>query len=275
MTKVALVLSLSHSGSTLLDLILGGNSRCVGLGEVHNSLSMPRSRLEAKFGEQCTCGRNADSCEFWGPFKHWLSDNFERSAEEKFQALHRHFLDVFGPDKILVDSSKKIRVANIYHGMQDVELNALHLLKDVRAYTVSQIDKNPTSGSKTKHALTAFSKWYRKNRRIQRLVRGKGIPHFQFGYEELCLYPERMVHRICDFLEIDFEDEMLALESRNNHLIAGNPLRQQPEKRRKIVYDDRWLQRNELNGVAFLRSGIMRYNAREVYKNGVDEIWNG
>ena len=38
MTRVAYVAGASHSGSTLLHLVLGAHSRCVGLGEVARTL---------------------------------------------------------------------------------------------------------------------------------------------------------------------------------------------------------------------------------------------
>jgi hypothetical protein len=60
---------------------------------------------------------------------------------------------------------------------------------------------------------------------------------------------------------------MLELSGRNSHMIAGNPMRHDPGKRRQIVHDDRWLQRNDWNLAALVSPGIMRYNAREVRKS--------
>lgn len=268
MTRVALVLSLTHSGSTLLDLVLGGNSRCVGLGEVHNVLRTPPAQLAEKFGESCTCGEIADSCPFWGPFRRWLAANSDVLPEAKYDALLRHFQDVFGPDMIMVDSSKKIRAARVYHDMQNVELLAIHLLKDVRAYTVSQIDKAPADVHSSLFAVTTFRRWHQKNERIQRALREVGIPHVKLSYEELCHDPEATVLRLCSALGIDPEPEMTSLRSRNSHLIAGNRIRHDPEKRAEIVYDDRWLRRRDWKLAAFLHPGIMRYNAREVHGSG-------
>lgn len=271
MTKVALVLSLTHSGSTLLDLILGGNSRCVGIGEVHNVLRMSPARLEEKFGGSCTCGRRTAACEFWGPFTGWLAENSELPSSKKFAALLRHFGEVFGEDRVLVDSSKKIGVAGIYRSLPDVELRVIHLWKDVRSYTISQIDKAPAVGCHPLRSVAMFRTWHRKNRNIDRFVRANRVPCLRVGYEALCRRPDAAVRRICDFLEIDFEADMVSLRSQNSHLITGNPMRHQPEKRRRIAYDDRWLERDDWKLAALLCPRIMRYNAREAHGLRVGE----
>jgi len=51
------IASLGHSGSTLLDLMLGSHPRLVSLGEVHATI--------ARAGEPqnpCTCGKPAEGC---------------------------------------------------------------------------------------------------------------------------------------------------------------------------------------------------------------------
>ena len=271
MRTVALVLSLSHSGSTLLDLILGGNSRCVGLGEVHNVLSMSPARLEEKFGVTCTCGRATKNCEFWGPFTDWIAENSELPSSKKFAAMLRHVDEVFGANRVVVDSSKKISVAEVYHSLPDVELRILHLLTDVRSYSVSRIDKALPGRRHPLRNVAAFRTWHRKNRRIQRFVRTNRIPHLQVGYEALCRRPDAAVRRICDFLEIDFEADMAELRSQNSHLITGNQLRHQPARRSQIAYDDRWIERKDWRLAALLCPRIMRYNEREAHGSAVDE----
>lgn len=267
-TRVALILSLSHSGSTVLDLILGSSSRCVGLGEVYNALRMPAFRLEAKFGEACTCGTNANSCEFWGPVKRWSNANFDSPMAEKFAEMLRHFERVFGRDRILVDSSKKIAACDVYRAMPDVELVAIHLLKDVRSYAVSQLDRLPAEERTPLRSVRSFRRWHRKNVRIQRALDTAGIPRLQVGYEDLCRRPESAVARICEFLGVEFEADMLELAGHNSHLISGNRIRNAPDRRRSIVHDERWLQRNDWRLAALLCPRVMRYNARETYGGG-------
>ena len=51
-----------HSGSTLLDMLLGGHSEIAGLGEAHRLHYHWRDAREA---DVCTCGCNVRKCPFW------------------------------------------------------------------------------------------------------------------------------------------------------------------------------------------------------------------
>ena len=55
MKKVVFISSLSHSGSTLLDLILGGHSRFVGLGEIRQVLDLESLEREKIGKVVCSC----------------------------------------------------------------------------------------------------------------------------------------------------------------------------------------------------------------------------
>jgi len=56
------IASLGHSGSTLLDLMLGSHPRLVSLGEVHATIARAAEKQNV-----CTCGKAADDCPVWGP----------------------------------------------------------------------------------------------------------------------------------------------------------------------------------------------------------------
>jgi hypothetical protein len=56
---VVYICSAGHSGSTLLDLILGSHSRMVSLGEV---VFVPSSMV---IGKDCSCGAAMSTCEYW------------------------------------------------------------------------------------------------------------------------------------------------------------------------------------------------------------------
>lgn len=59
MVDTAFVLSSGHSGSTLLDLLIGSHPEAMSLGEV---TYLPRSFVR---GAVCTCGAPVPQCEFW------------------------------------------------------------------------------------------------------------------------------------------------------------------------------------------------------------------
>ena len=56
--------SLSHSGSTLLDMTLGGHPRFIGLGEIAEAVREDRDE-EFYSEERCSCGERMTECDFW------------------------------------------------------------------------------------------------------------------------------------------------------------------------------------------------------------------
>jgi len=83
-----------------------------------------------------------------------------------------------------------------------------------------------------------------------------------------------MMKKISDFLGIEYTESMLTLTDTQSHVIHGNRMRSQAEKRRRVAYDDRWFYKQEWMLPAVLFPQIMRYNSREVYRNIRDQIWN-
>lgn len=58
------VASVPYSGSTLLNILLGQQPRCLALGEVHQ-LGMPAVERIHGFGNRCSCGRRVHECDYW------------------------------------------------------------------------------------------------------------------------------------------------------------------------------------------------------------------
>ena len=63
--KVIYIASLSHSGSTLLNLMLGASKGTVALGEV--SLTWRSLGSGGKYPGVCSCGAPVPDCQLWGP----------------------------------------------------------------------------------------------------------------------------------------------------------------------------------------------------------------
>ena len=98
-------------------------------------------------------------------------------------------------------------------------------------------------------------------------LRKTSTPTLQIGYEELVLYTREIIPSICDFLGIDDNGEMYSLGGSKSHIICGNPMRNQEDKRQAILYDNRWLHRDDWLLPSLLLRNVMRYNSREVYRN--------
>jgi hypothetical protein len=284
----------AHSGSTLLDLMLGGHPRLIGVGEVYSLFDPARDFLNRPNDVRCSCGRQMDKCEFWSPTMDLLRSAYSRKAGN--QELYRMFLSSFhshfGSDAIPVDISKTDEALGVLKGLDGIKIKVIFMVRDVRSWTVSMRDAArrakdfEISDLIRKYGWMAwksfvgrmsskfFWHWYILNRRTQRLLKETDLPAIQVGYEELCLYPEFIMRRISEFLEIDYNETMLSLADVQSHVILGNRMRSQPEKRQRVAYDDRWFHSSEWMLPAVIFPHIMRYNAREVYRNVRDHIWN-
>ncbi|HLG27849.1 MAG TPA: hypothetical protein VI423_08700 [Paenisporosarcina sp.] len=65
--KLIFIASLSHSGSTLINLLLGNHPQLVGLGDVQTVMQMNAAELESEKVMRCSCGERVATCKFWVP----------------------------------------------------------------------------------------------------------------------------------------------------------------------------------------------------------------
>jgi Sulfotransferase family len=273
---VVFIASLLHSGSTVLDLLMGGHPRFVGLGEIAHVLQPGPKGLEKTSRLLCSCNAKMDNCIFWGKVASELRRNANLGAEARYQIVLDTFEKVFGRDRTPVDSSKYLRpLQAIRRNPHVTDLKVLFVIKDVRAFAVSRLDRAKGKGGQLKNRIPAyhFLSWYFRNKRIKNFLRKEKIPHLQIGYEELCFSPNHMIQKICDFLGEKPDLSMLSLKDSRSHVIRGNRMRLQPDKRQGIFYDNRWFYRREWLLCALLFPNIMRFNEREVYNNGAGNIW--
>jgi Sulfotransferase family len=271
---VVFIAALPHSGSTVLDLLLGGHPRFVGLGEIAPVLRPGPKGLEKTSRLRCSCDAKMDDCIFWGKVASELRRNGTLGAEARYQIVLDTFEQVFGRDRTPVDSSKDLRPLQAIRRHPHVtDLRVLFVIKDVRAYTVSRLDRAQRKGGKDRMPAYHFLSWYLRNRRMKNFLRDENIPHVQLGYEELCFSPKPMVQKICAFLGETPDLSMFSLQDSRSHVIRGNRMRLQPEKRQGILYDHRWFSRREWLLWALLFPTIMRFNEREVYSNGAGTVW--
>jgi hypothetical protein len=289
--EVIFILSLEHSGSTLLDLMLGGHPRFVGLGEVFLLLRPGSGRLDRTSEEVCSCGKTMDDCHFWGPVSAQLRAQREKSVQEKYEIVLGAFRQIFGEDCIPVDSSKNLAALQVLKNVPNVDLRVLYLIRDVRSWVVSMRDTRKRHSDfyvkdlLKKHGWRAgtqylartslffYQRWHFSNRKLQGFLEQERIRNFQLGYEELSLYPDYLSRDICQFLGVEPADAMLSLMESGSHSVLGNRMHSQKEKRRRIFYDNRWFYRNDWLLPAVLFPRITRFNKEQVYGNIRDVLW--
>lgn len=256
MQKIVYIAGLGHSGSTVLDMSLGANPKIVGLGEVGAMLlKKDKNRLFEK--STCSCGEKGSDCDFWKNARNIIEKN--TSINERYELLIQHFNHQYKNEKIFLDSSK-----NSYEYLdylnKNFNLKVVFLTRDFRSWAFSRKSR------KAKPIFFWYWWWFLENQKLLYVLKKYKIQPFFVGYEEFALYPELMFRKILDFLEIDFNENMLIPAKTQSHIINGNIARTDSKKKQAIKYDFRWLSSWKIN---FWRANplIFRLNKKLVYSN--------
>lgn len=282
------IASLSHSGSTLLDLLLGAHPNFVGLGELYKVLQMSPAQLESEKVMRCTCGQHVADCIFWNPTIAALQKEANSPLANKYLTVLDCLQNVLGKEKQLVDSSKYLAPLQLATGLPGVDIKAIHLLKDVRSFTVSQRDSLEAElkhyhlpillGSLVlsrmvyKNSLKSptylYWKWYLRNQALQNHLKNTEVTHMPVGYDELAQYPEVILTKLFKFLgtESPKKTDFLPKQT-NSHIFMGNPMIASVQKMSGIYYDDRWKSRADWKLPHVLFPRIRAYNNKAVYSN--------
>lgn len=286
MSRLVFVAGLTHSGSTVLDLLLGSHPRLVGLGEVVPLLRPGNAMLDEP-DRVCSCGEPLETCVFWSAARAELRRLQDATVPQRYRRLLDVFAELFGRDRIPVDSSKSLGALHMAASVPELQVEVLHLIRDVRSWTISRLDTDVRRGDFTlrdlyrKHGSDAwrplvlrssyarFLVWYRGNRRIQKFLAERNLPVLQVGYEEFALSPGTPTSEIWRFLGVDSIPTPTEVSGSKSHIALGNRMRLQPERQISISYDSRWFYRTEWVLPSVLLPHIMRYNRLNVYRNTV------
>ena len=229
------ITSNSHSGSTLLDMLIGSHSACLTLGEIH--------KLTIKTNGVCACGaKNYRECHFWsdvaarlradgGPP---LADLQLHSEDElEFRAANHALFSVLQAKTgcaCFVDSSKKL--SRLEHLLSDPDFRVLpvHIVRRPEGVVCSNVVK----GRSYRAELRAYHRdlWsrYRFLRRY---------PHLLVSYESLCSNPERVLCQIMAAVGLTFEAAQLDWTAQEHHNVNGNK-RTRTSSQSSIRLDERW-----------------------------------
>lgn len=278
MNKIIYIAGSQHSGTTLLNIILGGHSQLVGLGEVFQLLRRKGNGffLTEKLEDDCSCGARVSECEFWGPVATRLHADPDIRLAKRYQIVRKVFHEHFGPEPVIVDSSKLLPYLELLANTSNTDLRTILLTKDARAHCISQIDnaRRKQKKSSKQNPFRQMRNWQRDNLAISDFLDRQNLEHFLLGYEELSLYPDKTVPLLSNWLEIEYEPRMLELNPQQSHVVHGNRMREQSDKNRSIRYDNRWFYRSEWLWPYLLSPRTRRLNKQLVYHNETGRLWN-
>jgi hypothetical protein len=277
---------MGRSGSTILELLLARMTGWVAGGELRRywlGASLP--------GWICGCRRPVEECEFWRRVQRDLGGNgvgpdsserllsLQRShlrlrpvsmarllvgaprSRDPSSALHEYqhaMASLYGAvartaeARVVVDSSKQPQDAYLTTWNPDVEMFAIHLIRDPRAVAHSfskrvpepqpDLEYMPRSGP-----FGTAVRWSVRHGYVESLLKRRlGPRYLRLRYEDIMLDPWQAVRTVAAFVEQAEppEDAMngTRIDVSSNHTISGNPLRLQSHPI-AIRSDDAWAAR--------------------------------
>ena len=240
--RVVYVASVTHSGSTLVDLVLGSHSQLQSLGELKVLARSKREKLDRVLADRCTCGAsNKAACGFWRGVEDRLQASIggglrdldlDASDETTFvahnEALFRAAVQVGGTPWI-IDSSKSPRRLRRLIRSGAFDVRPLHLTRSPYGVTYSHIKKGrSTSRGALQYAKTRIALDWMLARQ----------PHVTLRYEDFVADPAGEMGRVLGWLGLQFEPQQLDWTAHLHHNICGNHMRftRKPE----IRLDDAW-----------------------------------
>jgi len=279
--KLVYIAGAGHSGSTLLEMFVSGAPAHVGLGEIFQLVDRRNTIIDNLDGHKCSCGAAVAECPYWSPIIAALRLIPREQEGARYTALADGFAQRFGPDAVLLDSSKTPEglAAAVKSGAFDIRV--LHLARDVRSWLVSQRKSHTRNGVATWQAnrerdglvkgtakyarrtsLAEARSWQKVNRAVEEVVAANALPSLPVSYERLCFDTAGMQREIEEFLGVKIAGYGDAQARADNHSIFGNRMRFEPEKLREIRYDNGWMRDDTWLLPWTLSPSLRRQNAR-------------
>ena len=268
-----------RSGSTMLDLLLGGSPFVQGTGEIEQLAYGLRSRIEP-----CTCGRPVASCPFWLSIQRKGAEQLGLSSEANLfesrslrldpsvvsplaaqvqrlllllgqPAAYRAFSRIFAKrhhdavenslfwyDVIRRATGKPIIVDSSKNAQR---MKALYMADPACFKLIFLVrDGRGVTASEMRRKGVSMTQAARYWVGIQRLLlrAQASIPaacKVRIHYEELCQAPGPTLQTICRFVGIPYDERFVQIRRNEAHNICGNPMRHRTTET-QIVLDEQW-----------------------------------
>lgn len=247
---IIFVTGASRSGTTMLNKILGANSRILGLKELHYFGGMVDvGRLDEKACiediEKFTSiifTRNAKG--LWGGEPSKTEKDLARKLVKNYSPENTTYAELYSHAVNYLAVAEKKDIAceqtprNIFYA--NSLLNAypgskiIHIIRDPRAVLASQKSKwNQKKLGANKipmlqvlrvwinyHPITMSRLWVNATRAAMQLSSSDRVKLIR--YEDIVESPEKVIRDICGFLDIDYEMEMLNISSMGSSYLKSN-----------------------------------------------------
>lgn len=243
--RVIYIAGTSHSGSTLLDLMLNAHPAIFAAGEVlklNRQLTIRKSRKGTP--PPCSCGApSLWECPFWSAVDRRTIETSGKPlaaldmldySEDGPTAPNAVVLQAIGEvsgKNFVVDSSKLPGRLTYLLGLKELDVYPVHLVREAKGQINSVMRKH---GGFLVHVL----RYSLVHEQVRRAV--KSVPHSVVHYEDLVRDPKGALQTILEPLGLDFDKRQLGWAEAEKHEVAGNHIRFDVKSELKL--DDSWRQ---------------------------------
>jgi hypothetical protein len=266
--KIIYIAGAGHSGSTLLNLLIGSGSNTISVGELKRLKIVSQEKKEkgkrrANASFICDCGVKLKECKLWGkvlkeidedkliPYSTTMKEKKEllmrilfnikkeipkyKENEKLYAAIIKNAKKIKNKDvEIVIDSSKDLKHLAYLNELENVDLKVIHLIRDGRGV----INSYKKLG---KNCIKSYWYWLETNFFIKRFLKKYMEKRYMIlSYEKFVENPEKYLDRINKSFgtEVDIENYIKETNAGQHHNFAGNWMRRKEIK--KIKYDQSW-----------------------------------
>ncbi|MAH08191.1 MAG: hypothetical protein CL961_00800 [Euryarchaeota archaeon] len=252
MKKIIFVAGSPHSGTTLLNLLLGSHPQIAAYGEITKLIDESTRdhyiNLIEEGTEYCTCKNiKTKDCPFWKSFLKEVE--LGRPFADLYQFALEYTANKIDGNSAMVDSTKtlialsklvnEIKLGKLKNITLD-DIIVIHVMKDLRAYLKSSKVRYKVPNWHIPKLIYYAFRWEMVNKKIIKYVKDNNISYHHISYEKICFNLKSELESMCLSLGCDYSDKMADLDLSNSHTGLGNPKRVSTSKSKKVSYDSRW-----------------------------------
>ena len=260
--RIVYVAGVGHSGSTLLDLLLGSHSRLASCGELKVLCRARHAKRERVLADRCACGAPAKlACGHWREVDRLLVERIGMGLHEidvgarddaTFRLHNRALFEAIaeaGRVPWLVDSSKSAQRLARLLACGDFDVRPVHIVRSPYgvAYSHRRRGRLLADGALRYTRTQLHLAWVLRQ-----------VPHATLAYERLVREPAAELARVLAWLGLELEPRQLEWTAHVHHNVCGNHMRFAPTS--EIRADEAW--RSGLSPLQKGAVGLLTWPAR-------------
>lgn len=239
--KLIFIMGLSHSGSTLLDMMLSFYPGAIGLGELHAVADGKTTNTERTF-DICSCGKSMKECEFWGQMKSFFIDNDQK---DKYKAYYTQFVQMVkdAGKNIIIDSSKSASTLKHVRRLEKegfFDVSVIYIEKDIRSYLQSMHNYYNRQNRRWRPYWYTMGRWMKRRQVFEKYIKDEQVPHLRVSYEKLCFETSATMKSILDYAGLDY-DQFSFNNEMCSHVAFGNRTKKKFRGVEDIQYSSGWM----------------------------------